>query len=117
MRIAISLLFIAHGVAHLVGFVVPWKLMSTAELPYRTTVLGGVLDVGDSGARAVGIAWLVTALAFILIGPVMIVGGNVRTWTFVVLTLSVVLCVIGWPDTRIGLAVNALLFGALLVAP
>ena len=117
MRIAISLLFIAHGVAHLVGFVVPWKLMSAAEVPYRTTVVGDAIDIGDSGVRALGIAWLITALAFILIGCVMIAGGNVRPWIFVVLTLSVVLCVLGWPDARIGLVVNALLFGAFFAAP
>ena len=54
MRFALAALLIAHGVAHLVGFLVPWKLLSTAEVPYRTTVLGGLIEVGDAGARALG---------------------------------------------------------------
>ena len=55
MRSALAALLIAHGVAHLVRFVVPWKLLSTVEMPYRTTILGGVTDVGDAGARALGV--------------------------------------------------------------
>ena len=113
-RIALSLLIIAHGVAHVVGFVVPWKLMSASEVPYSTTALGGAVDVGDAGARALGVAWLLVALTFVLLGCAMIAGWNVRTWAFRVLAASVVLCVLGWPEARIGLAVNALLLGGLL---
>jgi hypothetical protein len=66
MRFALSALLIAHGVAHLVGFVVPWKLLSTAEVPYRTTILGGMMFV------------------------------------------------VGWPEARIGIIVNAVLLATLL---
>ena len=58
MHFALSALLVAHGVAHLVGFAVPWKLVSTAEVPYRTTILGGMIDIGDTGARALGVVWL-----------------------------------------------------------
>ena len=46
MRSLFALLLIAHGIAHLVGFVVPFGLMSNPDLAERTTVLGGALDVG-----------------------------------------------------------------------
>jgi hypothetical protein len=59
MRFVLAALLIVHGVAHAVGFVVPWKLVSTAEVPYKTTIPGGMCDVGDAGARALGIVWLV----------------------------------------------------------
>lgn len=52
MRFAVSALLTVRGVAHLVGFVVPWKLMTTPEMPYRSTIPGGVMDVGDAGVRA-----------------------------------------------------------------
>ena len=42
MRFALAALLLAQAAAHLVGFVVPWKWMSTPEVPYRTTILGGV---------------------------------------------------------------------------
>ena len=44
---------LAHGVAHLVGFVSSWKLATLAELPYKTTVFSGRVDVGDAGIRVV----------------------------------------------------------------
>jgi hypothetical protein len=117
MRFALAALLIVHGVAHLVGFVVPWKLVSAAEVPYRTTILGGMTDVGDVGARAIGVVWLLTGLAFALLGGAVLAGWNVRVWMFAMLALSIVLCFLGWPETRIGLIVNAVLLAALLAIP
>ncbi len=117
MRFVLAALLIAHGVAHLVGFVVPWRLVSTAEVPYRTTILGGVTDLGDAGARALGVVWLVAALAFVLLAGAVLAGWNVRLWVFAMLALSSVLCVVGWPEARIGLIVNAVLLAALLSMP
>jgi hypothetical protein len=42
---------------------------------------------------------------------------NVRVWMFAMLALSIVLCFLGWPETRIGLIVNAVLLAALLAIP
>jgi hypothetical protein len=117
MRFALSALLIAHGVAHLVGFVVPWKLLSTAEVPYRTTILGGATDIGDAGVRALGVVWLMAAFAFVLLAAAVLAGWNVRLWTFAMLALSIGLCVVGWPEARIGLVVNAVLLAALLAMP
>ena len=49
MRFGLAFLLVAHGVAHLVGFVSSWKLATLAELPYKTTVFSGRVDVGDAG--------------------------------------------------------------------
>ena len=117
MRFFLAAFLIAHGVAHLVGFVVPWKLVSTAEVPYRTTILGGVTDLGETGARALGVVWLVAALAFVVLAAAVVAGSNVRMWMFTMLSLSIVLCVVGWPEARIGLVVNAVLLAALLAMP
>ena len=117
MRFVFAGLLIAHGIAHLVGFAVPWKLMSSAEVPYRTTILGGAIDVGGTGARALGVLWLITALAFVVLAGAVLLGWNVRFWTFAALSLSIVLCVAGWPDARIGLAVNGVVLTVLLAMP
>jgi hypothetical protein len=47
MRIVLALLLLAHGVAHLPGFLVSWQLRSFPEMPYRTAFLGGSVDVGE----------------------------------------------------------------------
>jgi hypothetical protein len=38
MRFVLAFVLLAHGVAHLAGFVPSWKLATLAELPYNTTV-------------------------------------------------------------------------------
>ena len=50
MRIVLAVLMVIYGVAHLVGFAAAWKLVPSG-LPYRTTVLGGQMDLGDAGKR------------------------------------------------------------------
>jgi hypothetical protein len=55
MRFALAALLMAHGVAHLVGFVVPWRLVASQEVAYRTTILASAIDVGDAGIRMLGI--------------------------------------------------------------
>ena len=66
MRFVLAFFLLAHGVAHLVGFVSSWKLATLAELPYKTTVFSGRIDVGDAGIRVLGVLWLLTALAFLI---------------------------------------------------
>ena len=43
MQIVIGIVLIAHGVAHLVGFVVPWRIATFEDNPYKITVLAGTL--------------------------------------------------------------------------
>jgi hypothetical protein len=52
MRFVLAFFLLAHGVAHLVGFVSSWKLATLAELPYKTTVFSGRVDVGDARAES-----------------------------------------------------------------
>jgi hypothetical protein len=57
MRFVLAFLLVAHGVAHLVGFVSSWKLATLAELPDKTAVFLGRVDVGDAGIRVMGVLW------------------------------------------------------------
>jgi hypothetical protein len=114
MRLALSVLMALHGVAHLVGFVGPWRFAVRATAPYKTTVLAGRFDVGDRGIRVVGALWLLTALAFLFAA----VGGatNSSWWIAVAATVtvaSVALSAVEWPEVRIGLLVNLGIIAAL----
>lgn len=116
MRFAIAAVLAAHGIAHLVGFVSSWRIAELAELPYKTTIVGGRLDVGDVGARLVGLLWLIAALMFIAAaaGVAMQAQWAARLTAFVV-AVSLALCVAGWPDARLGVPVNLALVALLLV--
>lgn len=100
-------LLAAHGLIHLIGFVVPWRLAVVDGFAYRTTALGGAIALGDLGARLVGIAWLALAIGFVL--------AAVATWrgarwagglTAVLAIASIAVCVLGLPETVAGIAVN-----------
>lgn len=116
MTFLLALLMAAHGFAHLVGFVVAWEIRSFPDAPYHTTILNGSLDVGVWGTRIVGLFWLLAAVAFVFAAS----GVALRqTWwpalTTVIITASLMLCVVGWPEARIGVYVN-LVIAALLLA-
>jgi len=116
MHFVISALFVIHGVAHLVGFVVPWRIATLEETPYKTTILNGKIDVGDSGIRAIGVGWLIAALAFMVCAVA--VAMQLQWWIWVTMAATLVsfdLTIIGWPESRIGVAVNVLIV-VLLIA-
>jgi hypothetical protein len=68
MHIILGIFLITHGVADLVGFITYWKIASIEDMPYKTTLLSGLLDVGEVGIRIVGILWLLAGLAFAMVG-------------------------------------------------
>lgn len=106
LRWLLSIVFIGHGLAHLVGFVVPWGLWEVKDAPYKTTLLADRIDAGDAGIRVFGLLWLVTAVAFIVAGIAGLTGG--LWWPFAawVAGFSLLLGVLGWPETRIGIVVD-----------
>lgn len=114
MNVAAAVLLLVHGFAHLVGFVGPWRLSST--VPFKSTVLNGRWDLGEGGAKVYGLLWLVTALVF----AVAAVGAFTRASWWGALTLAValvssVLCILSWPETKIGLFVNLALIAVAAV--
>lgn len=114
MRVALSILLLLHGIAHLPGFLMSWRLMKTETMPYGTTIVGGALDVGDGGIRFVGVVWLLVAGACVVAGVAGLRG--MAGWSTLALgavTFSFLLCILGWPAARIGLVVDAVLLAVL----
>jgi hypothetical protein len=109
-RIAIGVYLLIHGVCHLVGFVVPWKIAALKEEPYKTTLLMDAFDIGDAGIRVIGILWLLAAIGFV--AGAAGVFAHVSWWRPLVFYLSIfslVLCVFGLPGARIGIIANAII--------
>jgi len=116
MRVALAGFLFVHGIAHLVGFVVPWRILQAEEMPYGTTLLGGRLEVGDLGIRLVGLAWLGLTLAFLVCaGFVWLQRPGWPDTVIVLAGTSLVMSVLGSPAARLGIPINivllALLFG------
>jgi hypothetical protein len=117
MRFALAVLMGLHGVAHLVGFVGAWQLAGPeSTIRYRTTLLSGRLRLGGAGVRAMGMFWLIAAVAFVLVASAALL--NQPWWilgAFGTALFSLMLCIVALPETRIGIGVNFLLLGLLLV--
>ena len=115
MRTALAILFVLHGIAHGVGFAVPWGLVEVEETAYSTTLLAGKLDVGDPGIRLVGVLWLVTGVAFVAAGAGVLM---MKSWWLGVATTvalaSLLLSILGWPEARIGVGLNVVIIAVLL---
>ena len=107
MRIVLSVLLLGHGVAHLPGFLVDLRLRSSRELPFRTTVLSGAVDIGEAGIKVVGLAWLTVTITF----GVLAIAAFVRVpwwppFAYLAVGLSIPLCLLGWPEARLGILAN-----------
>jgi hypothetical protein len=115
LRVGLAGLMALHGIAHWVGFAVPWRLVQADEMPYSTQILGGRVDVGDAGIRVFGVAWLLLGIAFLLVAAAAWVGRP--DWPLSALAVvgaSFVMCVLGLPAARIGIRVNAVLLVVVL---
>jgi hypothetical protein len=118
VSVVLALLLLAHGFAHLVGFVGPWKIGKPEQRqPYTTTLLAGRLDVGDAGIRVVGILWLLAAVAFgVLALAVLTEAPWWRPAAIWIASYSLVLSILGLPASWIGIAVDIILLAYVLFA-
>jgi hypothetical protein len=110
MKIALAVFLFIHGLAHIVGFLVYWKIMKDKDVEYKTTIFPGNMNVGDGGIRFVGFVYLLVAIAFGFLGYNLLSNG-VYFWEYIwtVTIVSTVLTITGWPDTKIGVLANVIL--------
>ena len=113
-----AVFLILHGLVHVIGFTVPWGLDGPRGVEYSTLILNRSIEVGDAAFKALGFVWLAAAVAFVVVGVMV---WRAHPWarrTTVALVLgSLVLCAIGLPGSRFGLAIDVVLLALLAVAP
>ena len=112
-RFLAAALLALHGLIHLIGFVVPWGIAQVEGFPYRTSALGGALALGDTGARLVGVAWLVLAIGFLVAALGVWRGAAWAVPVSAVLAgASIVVCALGLPEAVFGIVVNVAVLAA-----
>lgn len=105
----VFLIFIAHGIAHFVGFFIYWKIMpGTEDTPYKTKIFFSNIDIGTLGVSLLGFIYFLLALTFIIFGCLLIINklkfNDNRV--FILLILSLIMTLIDLMPTIIGLLVN-----------
>ena len=116
MRQVLAVFMAIHGIAHLVGFLVPWRLIRGGDDVPATTILAGRVDLGEAGMRVFGVVWLGLAVAFLI--AAFGAWTDARWWlrfATVVALPSLVFCVVALPETKIGVLVNLAIVAALYV--
>lgn len=110
----VAAVLVLHGLVHLLGTAAYLELVTIAELPYKTTVLGGRVDIGDAGIRIFGTLWSVAAVGFVLSGVGLLSGWNRwRSLLLGVTVFSLVLTLLDWESAFAGVVVNLGILAAL----
>ena len=65
-RNVFTVLLALHGLVHLMGVAAYLKLTKVPGLPYKTTVLEGRWDLGESGMQTFGVLWAFAAIGFLV---------------------------------------------------
>ena len=110
VRRVAAVLIGAHGLVHLIGFVVPFRLVELQGYAYTTSAAWGHIELGDGGTRLVGVLWLLATIAFITAGYGL---WHSASWaiplTAVTAGGSLPLCVLGSPTASAGIAIDVLI--------
>jgi hypothetical protein len=114
---AAAFFLFAHGMVHLIGVVVYWKLADVEEFPpSKTTLLNGRWEIGDLGTRIYGFAWLIATLGFIATAVAMVFRLD---WWIMMLTitslLSLVVNAVDWEWAKYGALLDILILLVLVI--
>ena len=113
-----ALILALHGAIHLMGTVAYLRLGTIEGLPYKTTVLGGRIDLGERGIGTFGALWSVPALAFVVAAAAILLGWEV--WGPVLLAatiMSLLLAALDWEVAFIGALVDIGIIAVVWLVP
>ena len=103
----VVVVLVLHGLIHLIGTAVYLRLADIQGFAYKTTVLGGRLDLGYGGVRAFGMLWLLAAMGFVLAALALMQGWDWwGTALLAVTLLSLGLTSLDWSVAFAGAIVN-----------
>jgi hypothetical protein len=114
----VSLVLVLHGLIHLIGTVVYLRLGDIQGFTYKTTLIGGRLDLGEGGIRIFGALWILPALGFVF-AAVALAAGQEWWWPVLLMTtlLSLALTSLDWNVAFAGAIVNVAILALLWLAP
>jgi hypothetical protein len=105
-----------HGLIHLLGTTAYLQLAVMEDLPYKTTVLGGRLDLGPIGIRVFAVLWILPAIAFVAAALALLEGWHWWEATLLAATLaSTALTVLDWNVACRGALVDFVILTAYVI--
>jgi len=118
IRIIAAVILFFHGLIHLMGTAVYMKLGSLDNFPYKTTILNGRIDLGESGIYIFGILWALAAIGFIVSAVGLFTKWKWNQSLLVgVSSFSLVLTGLDWEIASTGAIVNIAILAIVWVGP
>jgi len=112
----IALFVVLHGLIHSLGFIVYSLGINTQAMNYETTLLNGTWEVGAVGIFIYGLLWLLPLAGFVVGGIGLL--WQVTWWRPVILAVSLfslVLTILEWQYAYLGVLINLVIIGTLLI--
>jgi len=107
-----------HGLIHFLGIGVYFELIEMADLPYKTTLLGGAIDVGAAGIRVFAVLTAVAGVGFVASAVALVIGWRYwREMLLAVTVFSLVLTTLDWTFASAGALANLAILAGLFVIP
>ena len=118
LRYALAIFVLLHGLIHLMGTTTYWQLAEINELPYKTTILSGKWEIGESGIRIFGLLWLVAAIGFALAAYGFVTD---QAWWETALLVSAVFSLmitgLDWDVAYAGIGINLIVLLSVILVP
>ena len=112
-----SAIVLLHGLIHLMGVATYWQLAEINKLPYKTSLLKGSWEIGESGIRLFGALWLIAAIGFGIAGYALVTEQNWwRIGLGVVAAFSLALTILDWDVAYAGIGINVVILILVLVS-
>jgi lysylphosphatidylglycerol synthetase-like protein (DUF2156 family) len=116
-KLAACIMLCLHGLIHLMGTAVYLKLGEIEGMDYKTTLLWGRWDLGQTGIGMIGVLWAVAALGFLTAALAMAAGWRwARPALLAVTLLSLVLSILDWETARAGAVLDLVILAVICVA-
>jgi Family of unknown function (DUF6544) len=116
LSLSLAVIAILHGLIHVMGFVAYWPLAKVPDLAYKTSLLGGRLEIGPAGMRLFSLLWLLAALGWVVAGGALIF--KQPAWAPVMLgatLLSLAICTLDWGVAFRGALIDLVYLAVLFV--
>jgi hypothetical protein len=114
----VVVVLILHGLVHFIGTAVYLRLADIPGFAYKTTLLGGRVDLGNGGIRAFGMLWLLPAIGFALAALALLQEWDWwRTVLLAVTLLSLGLTSLDWSVAFAGAIVNIAILAIVWLGP
>jgi hypothetical protein len=118
LMIIVAIALILHGLIHLMGTAVYARHAEIKGLSYKTTLLSGHWDLGQSGIAVFGWLWLLPAVGFVAGAVALLAGWAWWNPVLVGITLvSLTLTVLDWSSAFRGAVIDVAILALILASP